>query len=121
MGEFKKELRKNVRVKTLLDGYYQKRSYTNVFDAKRMTIINLSLCGCCLLVSGKDVPELYDRIEMTFNLDNANNTRIKMEASVCRVTGNQVGCKFSPNLTGYERDLISYIKERMEASNRALK
>jgi c-di-GMP-binding flagellar brake protein YcgR len=121
MGEFKKELRKQSRIKTILEGFYHKRSYANVFDMKRMTVVNLSLGGCCCLVSSKDVLELYDRIELTFNLDNANQTRIKMEASVCRVAGNQIGCKFAPNLTGYERDLIFYIKERTAANNSIVK
>lgn len=109
-----KESRKSPRIKTILEGFYWKVSSPGIFDAmKKMSVINLSLGGCCLHVSSENVPDLYDRIKLVFNLDNANRTRINMEASVCRVTGNQIGCKFSAKLTGYEPQFVSYINERI--------
>jgi hypothetical protein len=98
----------------MLEGFYWKVSSPGILDdMKKMTVINLSLGGCCLNVSSVNAPNLYDQIKLVFNLDNANRTRIKMEAAVCWITGNQIGCKFSEKITGYEPELVSYINEHI--------
>jgi hypothetical protein len=113
MNESTKESRKSPRKKTLLDGFYGKASTPGVFeDMKRMTVVNLSLGGCCLLVSKDEKLDRYNRMKLVFNLDNARHTRIKMEAVICRVVGNQIGCRFLPDLTGYEPDLVAYLSDQ---------
>ena len=77
-----------------------------------MTVVDLSLGGCCLLVSKDETLDHNDRIKLVFNLDNAKHTRIKMEATICRVAGNQIGCRFLPDLTVYEPDLVAYLNDQ---------
>ena len=56
--------------------------------------------------------DVHGKIHLAFRLDNELHTKIEREAVVCRVTENQIGCKFAPNVHGHEPEFVSYINER---------
>lgn len=107
------ESRMAFRKKTLLKGTYLMYFSTVAFDDfKKMTVTDLSIGGCRLLVAEVHKLNVNNRIKLFFNLDNAKHTRIEMEAIVCSINGNYIGCKFSPKVYGLEVELLDYLNEQ---------
>jgi len=106
--EFQIETRKDFRKKTALKGFYVKQDSAGDFE--KMTVIDLTLDGCCLLASDKHTLHLGDSINVVFKLDNANHTEIKRYATVRRVMGNKIGCQFVAKKV-YDPELGFYVKD----------
>jgi hypothetical protein len=86
---------------------------TPVFDHfQKMTVTDLSIGGCRLLVAEDHKLNVNNRIKLAFKLDNAKRARIETEAIVCSVNGNYIGCKFAPKVYGVEEELLSYLNEQ---------
>ena len=111
------ELRKTPRIATSIEAYYWKRGSLNIFGkVQKGTVLNLSLGGCCLLVPEDHMINLHCKIHLSFLLDDKQHTKIEKEAVVCRVTENQIGCKFTSDVHGNEPDFVSYINKRIAAT-----
>ena len=106
--EFLIETRKDFRKKTALKGYYMKGDSAG--DFKKMTVIDLTLDGCCLLASDEHTLHFGDSIKLVFKLDNANCTEIKRHATVRRVMGNKIGCQFEATKV-YDPELGFHVKD----------
>jgi c-di-GMP-binding flagellar brake protein YcgR len=116
-----KELRKGSRIATSLEAYYWKRGSLDIFGkVQKGMVLNLSLGGCCLLVPKNNMINLYCKIHLAFLLDDKQHTKIERDAVVCRVTENQIGCKFTSEVHGDEPKLVSYINESYEQLIRRL-
>lgn len=107
MFEFVIETRKDFRKKTSLKGYYMKGDSINDFE--RMTIIDLTLNGCCFLASDKHKLSHGDSIKVLFKLDNTARTEIKRNATVRWISGNKIGCQLIRD--GYDPELGFYVKD----------
>ncbi|MDP2268572.1 MAG: PilZ domain-containing protein, partial [Deltaproteobacteria bacterium] len=70
--EFQIEVRKDFRKTTTLGGFYVKQDSAGHFET--MTVTDLSLDGCSLLVSDKHTLQLGDSIKVVFKLDNPKRT-----------------------------------------------
>jgi hypothetical protein len=105
-----KERRLATRIKNSIVVYYWDFFTTDALGkAKKATIIDLSLGGCCLFVSEKDAFNINNKIKLSFTLDDDKHTKIERVASVCNVRGNYISCTFVPQVHGSEPDFISYI------------
>jgi hemerythrin len=113
------ELRRTTRISTSIEAYFWKRGSLDIFGkVQKGIIMNLSLEGCCLLVSINHKTNSNSNIHLAFILDDKRRTKIEKEAIVCWVTENQIGCKFTPdNPEGDEPELVNYIKDHMIANN----
>ena len=105
--EFQIENRKKFRKKTVLKGYYVKQDADDDYSA--MTVIDLTLHGCCLLTTDKHTLNVCDSIRVIFKLDNPKRTEIKKYATVRWIMGNKIGCQlttnhFEPELGFYAED-----------------
>jgi hypothetical protein len=105
--EFQIEIRKDFRRVTAIDGFYVKEDYSSHFE--KMTVIDLSLDGCCMLVSDKHALHLGDWIKVVFKLDNAKRTHIKRSATVIRIMGNKISCRLVTD--AYDPELGFYVKD----------
>jgi hemerythrin len=109
-----RELRKTPRVTTSIEAYYWKRGSLDIFGkVQKGTILNLSLGGCCLLAPPNHMMNLHCKIHVAFLLDDRRGTKIEKEAVVCRVTENQIGCKFTSDARRDAAEFASYINERI--------
>ncbi|MDP2735583.1 MAG: PilZ domain-containing protein [bacterium] len=80
------------RKKTSLSCVYWKK---DSFDApKHGTISDLTLDGCLLLVSDEHDLLQDEPIQVLFQLDNPERSRIKREAVIRRINKNYIGCQF---------------------------
>ena len=102
------ETRKDSRKKTDLKGYYTKGG-DSINDFERMTVIDLTIDGCCLLVSDKHRLTVGDSIKVMFKLNNAGRTEIKRVATVRWIAGSKVGCQLSRHT--YDPELGFYLKD----------
>jgi len=105
--EFQIEVRKDFRKKTALRGFYVKQDSDGNFET--MTVTDLSLDGCSLLVSDKHKLRVGESINVVFKLDNAKRTEIKRHATVLRVVGNIIGCQLTRDV--YDPELGFYVKD----------
>lgn len=102
------EYRKAFRKKTSLPTIYWKIVSQDVFQ--NGTIFDLTLDGCCLLVSDKHTLHQGDHIKLLFKLDNSKHTKIERKAVICRINENYMGCQFvgkavfDPELGFYVQD-----------------
>ena len=111
-----KELRSTPRIATSMDAYYWKRGSLDIFGKVQKGIVyNLSLGGCCLIAPKNHTLNPDCKIHLAFLLDDRQHTKIEKEVVVCRVTENQIGCKFTSDVQGDEPELASYINERLTA------
>jgi hypothetical protein len=105
--KFQVETRKKFRKQVALNGFYVKQDSAG--DKEEMTITNLSLLGCRLLVSNKHTLHLDDSIKVIFSLDNAKHTVIKRNAIVRWIMGNIIGCRFTT--VAYDPELGFYAED----------
>ena len=103
------DARKTFRKKTSLEGLYAKLVSTGDFE--RMTVVNLTLGGCGLLVSNEPALNQGDWINLVFRLDDAKRTEIKRNAVVRRVIGNYIGCQFKA-VAAYDPDIGFYLRTK---------
>jgi c-di-GMP-binding flagellar brake protein YcgR len=103
-----KERRLAKRAKTSLEAYYWDSSAPTLL-IKRARVVDLSLGGCCLLLSQEETFNLGNKIKLSIRLDDDKRTKIERDASVCNIKGNYVNCIFAPRLHGSEPELIAYI------------
>jgi hypothetical protein len=92
-----REQRNAFRKSVQLEGYASRVSETDsASDADwwPVTITNLSKFGLQFVVSHSRGLSVDDRVTVRFNLDNPNNTLIKKSATVKKVKGGVVGCRF---------------------------
>jgi hypothetical protein len=83
------EYRKAFRKKTALPAIYWKIDSPDA--SQNGTIHDLTLDGCCLLVSDKHTFQQGDYIKLLFRLD---NSKIEREAVLCRIGEKYIGCQF---------------------------
>jgi hypothetical protein len=106
MSEYLKEKRRYLRGETNFEGYYWKHSSQGAFGkVEKATVIDLSTGGCRLSVSNNHDRHYDDSITLTFKLNNVEHTKIQKEAVVCRIDGNNIGCRF---LSEYDKDIWFY-------------
>jgi hypothetical protein len=99
-----KECRRAIRIDVSLEGHYWKLGSTNISrKIEKATIFNVSVDGCGFNIPIPDALLLYNRIMLNFKLDNVERQKIQREASLCRVVGNFIGCKFVTKRSGYPR------------------
>jgi hypothetical protein len=94
-----RELRSAYRKAVRLDGYFaqalgsgNKLASGDVWGP--MVVQNLSRAGLQFSCGNADLLRRGDRLQVRFNLDNANQTLIKKTVTVKSVHGNTVGCQF---------------------------
>lgn len=101
------------RKKTLLKGTYLMQFSKVAFDNfEKVTVTDLSIGGCRLLVSNNHKLNVNNRIKLVFTLDNGKRTKIETEAIICSINGNYIGCKFAPNVHGLQVELLYYLNEQ---------
>ena len=81
----------------------------SVGDLEKMTVIDLSLNGCCLFASDKHTLHLGDSIKVVFKLDNAKCTEINRYTTVRRIMGNKIGCRLARD--SYDPEFGFYVKD----------
>ena len=80
------------RKKTSLSCAYWKKDSFDV--PKQGTIHDLTLDGCLLHLSDGHALLQGEHIQLLFQLDNPERSRIKREAVIRRINGNYIGCQF---------------------------
>ena len=105
--EFQIENRKAYRKKVMLTGSYVMKNSPGGFI--KMTVLDLSLDGCCFLASDNHTLNLGDSIILNFTLDNPRHTRIKRSAKVLRVMGNRIACRIDRDT--YDPELGFYVED----------
>jgi hypothetical protein len=91
--EFQIETRNEFRKQTSLEVFYWKLDSPDI--RQKAAIVDLSLNGFCLRISGEHTLQSNDLIRVNFKLDNERRTKIDREASVCWIAGNNIGCQFT--------------------------
>lgn len=104
--EFQIETRKEFRKETSLKGFYTKSESTYAYS--EMTVIDLTLDGCCLLTTDKHKLIIGDSIRVLFKLDNDARAEIKRYGTVRWIKGNKIGCQFDKR--HYDPDLGFYVR-----------
>ena len=107
-SEVRIEFRKSYRKKTRLDGFCARLAPPGNFE--KMTVIDLSMGGCCFVTAGMHLLKKDDRVKLVFNLDNAACTKITREAQVCSVQERLVRCKFITATTCLDPDIGFYLR-----------
>jgi len=102
--EFRKLYRKKVR----LEGFFSRLAPPGGFE--KTTIIDISMNGCRLLIDYGCRLKKDDRIKLTFNLDNANHTKITKEAVASSLDDRTLGCKFLTTGSSFDSDLGFYLR-----------
>ena len=106
--EFQIETRKEFRKPTALGGLYWKLDSPDIRE--KATIVDLSLTGFSLRITGEHTLQCKDLIGVNFKLDNDKRTKIDRKGSVCRIAGNNIGCQFT-DILPYDPDLGFYVRE----------
>lgn len=75
----------------------------------RVKILNLSLTGVCLEISGVHKIKVGQKGRIDFTLDNKKQTRLIREFTVRSVTGNLIGCEFKKEQQ-FEKELGFYLR-----------
>jgi hypothetical protein len=102
------EFRKSFRKKIHLEGFYARPVPSSSFE--KMTIIDISMGGCRFFAYSAYHLRKDDRIKLTFNLDNANCTKITRDAKICSVDKWSVGCKFFVTCGSFDTDIGFYLR-----------
>jgi hypothetical protein len=94
-----RELRSTFRKKVRLEGYFAQAAHNgnklasgNVWGP--MVVQNLSRSGLKFTCANAGLLRIGDRLQVRFNLDNANQTLIKKSVLVKSVYMETVGCQF---------------------------
>ena len=102
------EFRKSFRKKTRLEGFYARVAPPGSLE--KMTVTDVSMGGCRFLTGNRHLLEKNDRVNLVFNLDDANRTKITKEAIICSFNERSIGCKYLVTGSGLDPDIGFYLR-----------
>lgn len=102
------EFRRTYRKPTDLNGLYTKVGSTNL--GGRIIVKNISQGGVGFVTKSKHRLEQGDKVNLKFNLDDAEKSQIKKIAAVRVIEDRYIGCQFIETTGTYDKALGFYLK-----------
>ncbi len=101
------EYRRHFRKKTRIEGQYNLNGALT--DSWRVTIVDISLGGACLELSGANGVKVGEQGTLRFVLDDQKDTSLIKPVIIKSVSNNRIGCQFSEE-KDFEKALGFYLR-----------